>query len=310
MKCPKCGYLGFETGDRCRNCGYDFSLPALVPSAGPDDDLMITAGPEEDAALLDFTLGKEFDLVAQPVPSRRIDQELDLNRLIGAPESAPPSSAPEPLSEKFPLFPTDHGADDQAPLTRPRAIPRPPLAVRRATPEVVRVRPHQTPRDDRTGAYETPPLAGLGLPSVASSDHLPASAYAPPARRVAAALIDLVVLGAIDAAVVYFTLRLAGLDFRSITLLPWPPLAGFFLLLNGGYFVTFAAVGGQTIGQMALGLKVVGDDGTPLAFGTATLRTLAWLFSALPLGFGLWFALSGDHRTLHDRLTATRVVLS
>ena len=26
MKCPKCNYLGFETGDRCKNCGYDFSL--------------------------------------------------------------------------------------------------------------------------------------------------------------------------------------------------------------------------------------------------------------------------------------------
>ena len=26
MKCPKCGYLGFESVDRCRNCGYDFSL--------------------------------------------------------------------------------------------------------------------------------------------------------------------------------------------------------------------------------------------------------------------------------------------
>ena len=26
MKCPKCQYLGFETGNRCKNCGYDFSL--------------------------------------------------------------------------------------------------------------------------------------------------------------------------------------------------------------------------------------------------------------------------------------------
>src|SRR5215510_7647625 len=26
MKCPKCGYLGFERVERCRNCGYDFSL--------------------------------------------------------------------------------------------------------------------------------------------------------------------------------------------------------------------------------------------------------------------------------------------
>ena len=29
MKCPKCSYLGFETGDRCKNCGYDFSLLAV-----------------------------------------------------------------------------------------------------------------------------------------------------------------------------------------------------------------------------------------------------------------------------------------
>ena len=31
MKCPKCEYLGFETGDRCKNCGYDFSLSAVAP---------------------------------------------------------------------------------------------------------------------------------------------------------------------------------------------------------------------------------------------------------------------------------------
>ena len=35
MKCPKCGYLGFETGDRCRNCGYDFSL-SVEPPDEPD----------------------------------------------------------------------------------------------------------------------------------------------------------------------------------------------------------------------------------------------------------------------------------
>src|SRR5688500_12252976 len=26
MKCPKCSYLSFEAGERCRNCGYDFSM--------------------------------------------------------------------------------------------------------------------------------------------------------------------------------------------------------------------------------------------------------------------------------------------
>ena len=33
MKCPKCDYLGFETGDRCKNCGYDFSLACRLGSA-------------------------------------------------------------------------------------------------------------------------------------------------------------------------------------------------------------------------------------------------------------------------------------
>ena len=26
MRCPKCQYISFETGERCRNCGYEFSL--------------------------------------------------------------------------------------------------------------------------------------------------------------------------------------------------------------------------------------------------------------------------------------------
>ena len=33
MKCPKCLYIGFETGERCKNCGYDFSLLAMADEA-------------------------------------------------------------------------------------------------------------------------------------------------------------------------------------------------------------------------------------------------------------------------------------
>lgn len=292
MKCPKCGYLGFETGDRCRNCGYDFSLPLLTADA-PDNDLMIRPEPDEEGVRADFALGKE----------------LDLDRLIGVPESSSLPPPPAVPSGRFSLFPNASDSS-RSPLAPPRPVTRPPLAVRRATPEVPRVRPGQTPRAARSQGYDAPPLAGLGLPPVPATDGLSGFPGAAPARRFAAAVIDLLVLGAIDAGVVYFTLRLAGLDFGDIAILPWAPLVSFFLLLNGGYFITFAGVGGQTIGQMAFGLKVIGEDGTPLAFGTATLRTLAWLCSALPLGLGLWFALGADHRALHDRLTATRVVRS
>ena len=39
-KCPKCQYFSFDSGDRCRNCGYEFSLAstATIPdlSLRPD----------------------------------------------------------------------------------------------------------------------------------------------------------------------------------------------------------------------------------------------------------------------------------
>ena len=311
MKCPKCGYLGFETGDRCRNCGYDFSLAGLVPPVASDGgaELILKRDPDVPDLSMDLSLVDELASPAGLAPPARAPQTPDLDRLIGLPgpaPSVPPAAAP-PVEVS--LFPGTRAGEGERPLAMPRALARPPLAVRRATPEVPRVRPRQTLRPAQGAACEAPPLAGLGLPAPSRAAER-VSDEASPVRRVAAALVDLGALGAIDTAVVYFTLRLCGLDFNAVAALPWIPLAAFLLLLNGGYFITFAAVGGQTIAQMALGLKVVGDDGTSLAFSRATLRTLAWCVSTLPFGLGLWFALGGDHRTLHDRLTATRVVLS
>ena len=58
MKCPKCAYLGFERVERCRNCGYDFSLastlnlPELpIRSKRPDDENAF-----EDLALIDAAM--------------------------------------------------------------------------------------------------------------------------------------------------------------------------------------------------------------------------------------------------------------
>ena len=102
MKCPKCGYLGFETGDRCRNCGYEFSLAAVK-----DDpiDIPLDQGPDE----------------SKP--------PLDLDRIIGAHDTSP---VPD-----LPLF-------DDAPLITGPLRPRPPLVVRRATPEIPRAKSRET----------------------------------------------------------------------------------------------------------------------------------------------------------------------
>ena len=52
MKCPKCGYLGFETTDRCRNCRYDFSLAPLAV----EPDLALQTGDGMPDPTADFEL--------------------------------------------------------------------------------------------------------------------------------------------------------------------------------------------------------------------------------------------------------------
>jgi len=124
-----------------------------------------------------------------------------------------------------------------------------------------------------------------------------------------AALVDVALLSAVDSVVVYFTLRLLSLTTSELFELPFLPLAAFFLLLNGGYFVAFTTVGGQSIGKMAFGIKVVGEEESSVSVGRAALRTLAYIASALPLGAGfLPGVISADRLALHDRLAHTRVV--
>ena len=124
-----------------------------------------------------------------------------------------------------------------------------------------------------------------------------------------AALLDGALLLSLDGSVLYFTLRLCNLTASQVFDLPAFPLLAFFVLLNGGYLVAFTAVGGQSIGKMAFGIKVVSDEDLPVPFGRATLRTLAYVASALPLGAGFLPGVLGpDRLALHDRLAHTRVV--
>jgi uncharacterized RDD family membrane protein YckC len=132
---------------------------------------------------------------------------------------------------------------------------------------------------------------------------------APMGSRLAAVLLDLALLLIIDAAVVYFTMEICGLGFGDLTILPKGPLAAFLLVQNGGYLVAFTA-GGQTLGKMATGIRVVSArSNTPLDLGHAIVRTIVWTVLAVPGGLGFLTAfMSDDRRGLHDRVAGTRVV--
>jgi len=292
MKCPKCGYLAFESGDRCRNCGYEFSL---TPSA-PAFDLELDSPPEP----------------RPPLDLDRIIGEVETDAAADLPLFSPPGGdLHQPVAATRRVRGgASRTAVDDAPLITVPQTPRAPLGVRRATPEIPRAKARTTPAGPSETLFEMPPAAVVG-DRFESRQHVTASgdSLAGPVSRVVAALVDITLLVALDAMVVYFTVRLLGLKTADVFQLPLLPLAAFFLLLNGGYFIAFTAVGGQSIGKMALGIKVIDQEDGSVPVGRATLRTLAYFVSALPLGAGfLPGVFSPDRLALHDRLAHTRVV--
>jgi uncharacterized RDD family membrane protein YckC len=297
MKCPKCGYLGFEDVQRCRNCGYDFSLSSTTHIP----DLPIRSTLAEPQPLVDLTL---LDKALAPplAPAGR----------TSATEVAGARSAG--TSGELPLFQSS-AADDVPLITKP-SPPRTPLAVRRSTPDVPRLRTEQrTPmldlgvqaepiRPSATSISVDPTTAPASAPATAE----PAASAAIVARALAMA-IDLVLLAGLDLAVVYLTMQICGLTATDIGLLPKRPLIAFLVLQNVSYFVVFTA-GGQTLGQMMMGIKVVSEESSASPdLRHALIRTLVWIALTVPAGLGLLTALfSRDHRGLHDRCAGTRVV--
>jgi len=321
MKCPKCNYLGFERVDRCRNCGYDFSLSAPAP----EPDFTIRRQPEATSPLADLAL---IDAASEWQMRRPMsDAGADLDRLFGAPErqtAGPPVSPttlaalldppPAAVREELPLF--GPPIPDDEPLITRASPPRPPLAVRRATPEVARLRadpPLRTPTFDLSLDVSAPaplPPARPAARVVEAASHDASEAVdAGVGARLLAVLVDLAILAAIDAVVIYFTMQLCYLTIEDLGMLPKGPLVAFLFVQNGGYLVAFTA-GGQTLGKMVAGIRVVqSDSDASLDLGRAFLRTLMWVVLAVPAGLGFLTALfSRDHRGLHDRFAGTRVV--
>src|SRR5689334_18948236 len=124
MKCPKCGYLGYEQVEKCRNCGYEFSLGSSAPT--PDLRLRDTSSvpqPLDDLDLND---------AATPPPTAPADRFNDVR------PDTPAADSGRNIMAELPLF--GPPITDDVPLITKASPPRPPLSVRRATPEVPRLR--------------------------------------------------------------------------------------------------------------------------------------------------------------------------
>jgi uncharacterized RDD family membrane protein YckC len=323
MRCPKCHYISFGSVTRCRNCGYEFSFS---PEPQPVD-LPIQSADPPIGPLRELTLGEAAHPPAKAAVSASSGPSADADRASAA------------ARFDLPLF-TDRSAPDDAPLIAAASAPRQPLAVRRAPPPPPKARFEmsaaapmleddlETDDEARSHADDESELRErerklrelrASLQSRARSASPDDWVVAPTVLRLAAGLIDVVLILSIDAGVVVATLRVLGLGTADVALLPPVPFVMFLLLLNGGYLATFTAAGGQTIGKMIAGIRVVAqrpadDQGfdryTPrVSLGSAVLRAAAYLVSLLPAGLGFAaILLDQDRRALHDRLAETRVV--
>jgi uncharacterized RDD family membrane protein YckC len=315
MKCPKCGYLGFEATERCRNCGYDFSLTEPTPSL--ELPLRATSG---DAALVDLELREDVPAVApdEPLHERSAAGFGRPEPKRGSHVSPQASSLPAVSEAPAALAPVSRTADRDEAEDLPLFAPRPagtPLAVRRPgqdgpkprrpTTRPPRIEPPALPLTSEATAVsdeaDRPPAARPKVPEVAGLG-----------RRLGAAILDLSLLLALDAGVMWLTLRIIGLaptleDARAIRPIP---MAGFLFVLAFLYLAGFTVGGGQTIGKMLIGIRVTGDDGRGVDITGAVVRALGCMAAVATLGLLFIPALvSTDRRAVHDRLAGTRVVV-
>jgi uncharacterized RDD family membrane protein YckC len=224
-------------------------------------------------------------------PPRAVAKVPDLG--LGAPASDREEDEPD-----LPLRPAE------VPLRSP-SIASPPADLRLTGPS--------EPVSTRFRAPEPPP------PVAAPSDEWtlgaePADASRPVERpaysgeRARAATLDLGLLTILWAIVVYFASRAAHVELLGLRP-AWPYLAGYLAFLGLTYAGYFTGTTGQTLGKIAVGLRVVDAGGRPPGYLRAFVRAALGSLGVLAAGAGLIpMLLDPARRALHDRLVKTRVV--
>jgi uncharacterized RDD family membrane protein YckC/type II secretory pathway pseudopilin PulG len=153
------------------------------------------------------------------------------------------------------------------------------------------------------GMAAPPPWAGRA-PAAAVTAAAAAPEYAGFWLRVVAYFIDyFVVMFAAGTAIAVVSVASGGKG-RAVAFLPFLTLVGHWL-----YFALLESSARQaTLGKMALGLTVTGDDGRRIGFGCATGRFFGKIVSAIPIGIGFLLAgFTARKQALHDIMAGTLV---
>lgn len=308
MNCPSCR-RGLPAGpnDRCPFCGTRLSAPvegALAAEPAPTPDPRDPQSPLREIPGLRRRERTWKDEVVERVRERRQRRSGDLplfdsderepeddaaaeagGREPGRSSAAPPEVAPEsrlelaPEAEPEPAGPRELGDAEPDDLPLRPAVPAPPADEVLAEPE---------PRAE----VDAPPVERPALPG----------------ERLMAGLVDLAVLLAMWAAIVYFASRVAHVPLSGLWA-AWPWLAAYMGALGLLYAAYFTGTTGQTLGKMAHRLHVLHVSGGPPGHARAAARALLGSAGVLVAGGGLLPMLFDPaRRALHDRLLHTRVI--
>jgi uncharacterized RDD family membrane protein YckC len=128
--------------------------------------------------------------------------------------------------------------------------------------------------------------------------------------RAIAQLIDLLLVAAVEVAVLFFGFA-AGSITNSGTVSFLIIIVFSFINVFGYFWVSEALWSGQTLGKKAFRLRAVGDRGEPLTFMQAGIRNIVRIVDFLPYGYGVGMIVlfaNGKGKRLGDLAAGTIVV--
>jgi uncharacterized RDD family membrane protein YckC len=307
----------------------DASLSALAPAvdatSAESDEEIGTLTPEPVSPVVPEP-PPPLTLVERPAPAiRPAPTPAPADAMIRHPKApvAPPTAElplfvkpmaqPEPEPRIEPAVVARDASEPDVPIARPGAASVSSRVAAAAAAETI-ARPLSAEKPRKLGPLDHDLLEDLER--IETNERREAAGTAGRVgfvSRLGAAIVDALLLGGLCAGVVWATLRWCELPIQQVRVLPIAPTIAFLLLVGLGYLLLFTAAGGQTIGKMLFGIRVVGDEASYAAGGALSLRQAVYrevvsLPSILALGLGFLPALFGDERALHDRLAQTRVV--
>jgi uncharacterized RDD family membrane protein YckC len=314
LNCPSCRRgLPAGTSERCPFCGALLAAP-VEGALAPDPRLPPeTMEPLREIPGLRRRERTWKDEVRERVRQRK--QQRSGGELPLFPEDEEPAAEPEPERETEPAL-SDLGEEPPA-LARARLRDHTPPAV--APEDDLPLRPRDErvfePRgadpepllDEEVDEPTTEPWALDRRPAAAAQTAAP-ERPARPGERAQAAALDLGLLFGLWSLVVYFASRAAHVTVAG--LVPsWKYLLAYLAALGLIYAGYFTGTTGQTLGKIALGLRVVDSAGQPPGYLRALARALLGSMGILAAAAGLLpMAFDPARRAAHDRLLNTRVV--